>query len=115
LLVVTDHDTGRLVWAGKNRTVATLSRFIDDLGTERAAQLTHVSADGAEWIHTALVGQRAPNAVRCLDAFHVVAWAPRRWTRSAAPWSTGYATHQRTNNAHFEGAANQSRARATAR
>jgi transposase len=74
LLCVVDHDTGRLVWAGKDRTKETLSRFFDDLGTERAGQLTHVSADGAEWIHD-VVGERAPNAVVCLDAFHVVAWA----------------------------------------
>jgi transposase len=31
LLVVTDHDTGRLVWAGKDRTAATLRQFFDDL------------------------------------------------------------------------------------
>lgn len=74
LLVVTDHDTGRLVWAGKDRTKQTLGRFFDDLGAERAARLTHISADGAEWIH-AVVTARAPQAVLCLDAFHVVAWA----------------------------------------
>ena len=74
LLLVVDHDSGRLVWAGKNRTAATLGRFFDDLGAERAAGLTHVSADGAEWIHT-VVAERAPRAVLCLDAFHVVAWA----------------------------------------
>jgi transposase len=74
LLVVTCHDTGRLVWAGKNRTKDTLGRFFDDLGQQRAARLTHVSADGAEWIHD-VVAARAPQAVLCLDAFHVVAWA----------------------------------------
>ncbi len=72
LLVVTDHDTGRLVWAGKDRTTDTLNRFFDDLGEDRAAMLTHVSADGAEWIHTT-VAARAGHAVLCLDAFHVVA------------------------------------------
>ena len=40
----------------------------------RAARLTHVSCDGAAWIHT-LVAQRAPQALICLDPFHVVAWA----------------------------------------
>jgi transposase len=76
LLIVVDHDTGRLVWAGKDRTAATLRQFFDDLGTDRARALTHVSADGAEWIH-AVVAQRAPAAVLCLDAFHVVAWATK--------------------------------------
>jgi transposase len=74
LLVVVDHGSGRLVWAGKNRTKQTLGMFFDDLGADRAAQLTHVSADGAQWIHD-VVTLRAPNAVLCLDAFHVVAWA----------------------------------------
>ncbi|HEX8933973.1 MAG TPA: ISL3 family transposase [Pseudonocardiaceae bacterium] len=74
LLVVVDHNSGRLVWAGKNRTKQTLGRFFDDLGADRAAQLTHVSADGAEWIHD-VVTLRAPKALVCLDAFHVVAWA----------------------------------------
>src|SRR5512132_4145192 len=73
LLVVVDHDTGRLVWAGKGGNAATLNRFFDDLGADRARQLTHVYADGAQWIHD-VVGERAPAAVLCLDAFHVVAW-----------------------------------------
>jgi transposase len=74
LLVVTCHDTGRLVWAGKDRNMVTLGGFFDDLGGDRAARLTHVSADGAQWIHD-VVAARAPRAVLCLDALHVVAWA----------------------------------------
>jgi transposase len=76
LTVVVDHETGRLVWAGKGRDQATVRRFFDALGAERAALLTHVSADGAEWIHT-VVAERAPEAVLGLDPFHVVAWATR--------------------------------------
>ncbi len=74
LLCVVDHDTGRLVWADKGRDAATLRRFFDALGQDRSALLTHISADGAEWIHT-VATERAPQAVVCLDAFHVVAWA----------------------------------------
>ncbi|MGH3996631.1 MAG: ISL3 family transposase [Pseudonocardiaceae bacterium] len=74
LLCVVDHDTGRLVWAAKGRDAATLRRFFDALGEDRSALLTHISADGAEWIHT-VATERAPQAVLCLDAFHVVAWA----------------------------------------
>ena len=73
---MTCHDTGRLVWAGKDRTKETLGRFFDDLGAQRAAALTHVSADGAEFIHTVVI-ERAPRAVLCLDPFHVVAWATK--------------------------------------
>jgi transposase len=71
---VVDHTTGRLVWAGEGRNQATLGRFFDELGAERATLLTHVSCDGAEWIH-ALVRARAPQALICLDPFHVVVWA----------------------------------------
>jgi transposase len=74
LTVVVDHDSGALVWAAPGRNEATLRQFFDTLGTERAAQITHVSADAADWIAT-VVAERCPNAVRCADAFHVVAWA----------------------------------------
>ena len=76
LTVVVDHDTGRLVWAAPGRDAATLRRFFDALGERRSAALTHVSADGAEWIHT-VVAERAAGAVLCLDPFHVVAWATK--------------------------------------
>jgi transposase len=63
-----------LVWTAKGRDSATLRRFFDALGEDRSALLTHISADGAEWIHT-VATERAPQAMLCLDAFHVVAWA----------------------------------------
>jgi len=74
LIVVVDHDTGRLVWAGPGRNDAALHVFFDELGPERAALLTHVSADMADWI-ARVVAERATNAVRSADPFHVVAWA----------------------------------------
>jgi transposase len=73
LIVVVDHDTGHLVWAGPGRSDAALEVFFNELGDERAALLTHVSADMADWI-ARVVAKRAPNAVRCADPFHVVAW-----------------------------------------
>jgi transposase len=74
LIVVVDHDSGRLVWAGPGRNDTALHVFFDELGDERSALLTHVSADMADWI-ARVVAQRAPNAVRSADPFHVVAWA----------------------------------------
>jgi transposase len=74
LIVVVDHDTGRLVWAGPGRNDAALNVFFDQLGPERSALLTHVSADMADWI-ARVVARRAPNALRSADPFHVVAWA----------------------------------------
>lgn len=74
LTVVVDHGTGALVWAAPGRDRATLARFFDDLGPERSASITHVSADGADWAKHVLA-ERCPHAVVCLDPFHVVAWA----------------------------------------
>lgn len=74
LTVVVDHDTGRVVWAADRRDQATVGAFFDALGPDRTAALTHVSCDGAEWIHS-VITTRAPGAVICLDSFHVVAWA----------------------------------------
>jgi len=87
LTVIVDHGTGRLVWAAEGRNQATLSRFFDELGAQRARLLTHVSCDGAEWIHT-LVRQRAPQALLCLDPYHVVAWAMKALDRVRVPTMT---------------------------
>jgi transposase len=76
LTEIVDHDTGRLVWAGKGRDQAVVRAFFDALGEQRAKQLTHVSTDAAEWI-TTVVAERAPQAVRCLDPYHLVAWATK--------------------------------------
>jgi transposase len=74
LTVVVDHDTGRLVWAAPGRDRATLRAFFDALGPERSAALTHISADAADWV-AEVVADRAPGAVQCADAFHVIKWA----------------------------------------
>lgn len=71
---VVDHDTGRLVWAAPGRDTATLHQFFDALSPERCAQITHVSADAADWI-AAVVAERCPQAVQAMDPFHTVAWA----------------------------------------
>jgi len=74
LTVVVDHDTGLLVWAGEGRSRATLAAFFDQLGQARAAQITHVSADGAAYIEEEVTA-RCPNVVIGVDPFHVVKWA----------------------------------------
>lgn len=74
LTVVVDHDTRRLVWAAPGRDRDTLRGFFDELGPERSALITHVSADAADWVEE-VVAERCPQAVQCADPFHVVAWA----------------------------------------
>jgi len=74
LMIVVDHDTKNLVWAGVGRSTATLEEFFDALGEDRSARITHVLADGAPFI-AKVVAQRCPNAIRMADPFHVVKWA----------------------------------------
>jgi len=74
IMVVVDHDTGRLAWAAEGRNQDTVTAFFQALGPERSAALAEVSADGAGWIH-AVVTEKAPQAKICIDSYHVVAWA----------------------------------------
>jgi transposase len=71
LTVVVCHDTGRLVWAAPGRDRATVEKFLDLLGQDRCEQIELVSCDMAESIALAL-GERCPNAIRCVDPFHVI-------------------------------------------
>ena len=73
LTVVCDHMTGKVVWAAEGRSKATVGAFFDALG-DRAGDLEFVTADGATWI-TDVVAQRAPQAIVCIDTFHVIGWA----------------------------------------
>jgi transposase len=99
LTVVVDHATGRLIWAAVGRDKATLNKFFDLLGTERAKKIKVVTADAAGWIGD-VVAERCPQAVLCIDGFHVVQWATdaldqvRRETWNAARRS-GMRAHAR--------------------
>lgn len=73
LTVVCDHFTGKVIWAAKGRSKETVGKFFDALG-DRAGGLRFVTADGAEWIRL-VVAERAPDAIVCLDTFHLVGWA----------------------------------------
>jgi len=74
LTVVCDHFTGRVIWAVKGRSKDSVGAFFAALGDERAARLAFVSCDGAEWIRS-VVAAKAPEAIVCLDTFHVIGWA----------------------------------------
>jgi transposase len=98
LMVVVDHDTGRLVWAAPGHDKQTLGGFFDLLGEERCAEVRVVSADAQDWIEK-LVRLRCPNATLCTDPFHVVSWATdalddvRRevWNQARRAGAAGYA------------------------
>ena len=71
LTVVVDHHSGRLVWAVPGRDRRTVLAFFDALGEERCKAIELVSADMASWI-SGPITERVPDAVRCVDPFHVV-------------------------------------------
>jgi transposase len=71
LTVVVDHHTGRLVWAASGRDRKTVLAFFDALGEQRCKQIELVSADMASWI-SGPITERVPDAIRCVDPFHVV-------------------------------------------
>src|SRR5664280_2954920 len=76
LTVIVDHTSGVLLWAHPGRDSKTLEMFFDQLGAERCAQITLVSADAAPWI-AGVVADRCKNAELCLDPFHIVQWATK--------------------------------------
>ena len=71
LTVVVDHHSGRLIWAAPGRNRAAVLQFFDALGEERCKQIELVSCDMASWI-SGPIAERCPDAVRCVDPFHVI-------------------------------------------
>lgn len=78
-----DHDTRAAAVGPPRPEQSHPAGFFDALGDQRAAQITHVSADAAEWI-AAVITERCQAAVLCADPFHVVAWATKPWTPNGA-------------------------------
>jgi transposase len=73
LTIVADHDTGHVVWVGKDRTKASFGAFFDALGPTRAGQVQAISLDGSS-IYLPVARERIPQATVCLDPFHVIRW-----------------------------------------
>ena len=74
MTVIVNHKTGHLIWAQKGHGKEVLSDFFKGLTTQQRASIKYVTADGARWIADT-VSEYCPNAQRCIDPLHVVAWA----------------------------------------
>ncbi len=71
LTLVSDHATGKIVWGKAGKDAATLNAFFDEIGDESAGALEAVSMDMGP-AFTKSVTAHAPQAVICVDPFHVV-------------------------------------------
>jgi transposase len=87
LIVIADHDSGRLIWAAPGSDNKTLNEFFDALGKSRSAMLKEVSVDGADWI-AEVVHSRCLNVKMNMDGLHTVQWATTRWAKSAVRFGT---------------------------
>ncbi len=68
--VVVDHERGRVVWASKGKSAATLKRFFEDLGPERCSRLEAVTLDLSK-AYIKAVTEATPEAKLIFDRFHV--------------------------------------------
>lgn len=70
LTLVSDVETGRIVWSKEGRSAATLEAFFAEIGPEACARIHHAAIDMFEGYAKAI---RAwlPNAVLIYDRFHV--------------------------------------------
>jgi transposase len=70
LTIVTDHDTGRVVWAAPGKDKDTVLRFFAELGPERTAAIETITMD-LSGAYKAAVAEAAPHARVVFDRFHV--------------------------------------------
>ena len=77
MTVIVNHKTGALIWARKCHGKEILTGFFKELTEEQRANIKFVTADGALWIADC-IKEFCPAAERCIDPFHVVAWANDR-------------------------------------
>lgn len=68
--IVTDHETGKIVWAKEGKNAETLNAFFTELGNERCQQLQTVTLDMSQ-AYIASVQAHAPKAQIVFDRFHV--------------------------------------------
>jgi transposase len=70
LTLVSDHDTGKIIWGKPGKDTDTLNAFFDEL-PDGAESIEAVSMDMGP-AYAKAVRERAPSAVICFDPFHVI-------------------------------------------
>jgi transposase len=73
LTLVTNHRSGKVVWADEGKDAATLTAFLDELGPDRLARLQAMSMDmGPAYIKAMREHDHTGHVTICYDPFHVV-------------------------------------------
>ena len=72
ITVVYDMDKNRVIWVHENHGLDVFEEFCKLLTPEDRARIEIVAGDGARWIDSCM--EYFPNAIRCIDFFHVVQW-----------------------------------------
>ena len=70
ITLVVDHEKRRVVWAAEGRDAATLRRFFEELGPEKAAEIEGITTDLAGW-NLKAIEEHIPDAQVVFDRFHV--------------------------------------------
>jgi Transposase len=74
LTIVTDHDTGHVVWVREGRTQKALITFLDTLGPAGRERISAISMDMTR-IYREAARIHLPQAAVCYDPFHLIKWA----------------------------------------
>jgi transposase len=70
LTLVVDHVKRRVVWAAEGKDSATLRKFFEELGPEKAAEIEGITTDLAGW-NLKAIEEHIPQAEVVFDRFHV--------------------------------------------
>lgn len=70
LTLVTDHGSGRVIWAREGRSAATLAEFFEEIGPEACSRIKWVTIDMSAAYRKA-IEEHLPNAQIVYDRFHV--------------------------------------------
>jgi transposase len=88
--VVTDLETGKVVWIGEGKKEETLLAFFKELGPKRRRKIVGVVSDLSQAYGNA-IARAIPHAIHLLDRFHIIKWVNeavdeiRRETFGGAP------------------------------
>lgn len=73
ITVVYDMDKNRVIWIHEGYGKEVFEKFCTMLTEEERSKIEIVAGDGAKWIDSC-TKEYFPNAIRCIDFFHVVQW-----------------------------------------